>query len=102
MVHATRLAMRHEPICLITSKSFITGVVATPRSEARVPQQFTRHGSRPSPKPSWRPERYRLVPENPMEGQPSDAAAFYSLGGISDTPIFIFYRNAEAITRFAQ
>src|SRR6058998_2172604 len=24
--------------------------------------------------------------------QPSDAAAVYSLGGISDTPIFIFYR----------
>ena len=34
--------------------------------------------------------------------QPSDAATLYSLGGISDTPIFIFYRNAEPITRFAQ
>ena len=61
--------MRHEPICLTTSKSFITGDAATPRSEAKVPQRFTGHGSRSSPSPSWRPERYRLVPENPMEGQ---------------------------------
>src|SRR5215475_64194 len=34
--------------------------------------------------------------------QPNDAAILYSLGGISDTPIFIFYTGAEAITRFAQ
>ena len=34
--------------------------------------------------------------------QPSDAATFYSLGGISDTAIFLFYKNAEPITRFAQ
>jgi len=34
--------------------------------------------------------------------QPSDTATLNSLGGISDTAIFIFYRNAEPITRFAQ
>ena len=34
--------------------------------------------------------------------QPSDAATLYSLGGISDTAIFLFYRNAEPFTRFAQ
>ena len=34
--------------------------------------------------------------------QPSDAATLYSLGGISDTAIFLFYKNAEPITRFAQ
>jgi uncharacterized protein len=34
--------------------------------------------------------------------QPSDAATLYSLGGISDTAIFLFYRSAEPITRFAQ
>jgi uncharacterized protein len=34
--------------------------------------------------------------------QPSDAATLYSLGGISDTAIFLFYRNAEPIARFAQ
>jgi TRAP-type uncharacterized transport system substrate-binding protein len=34
--------------------------------------------------------------------QPSDADIFYSLGGIFDSPIFIFYRNAEPITQFAQ
>jgi TRAP-type uncharacterized transport system substrate-binding protein len=34
--------------------------------------------------------------------QPSDAATVYSLGGISDTAIFLFYRNAEPVTRFAQ
>ena len=34
--------------------------------------------------------------------QASDAATLYSLGGISDTAIFLFYRNAEPITRFAQ
>ena len=34
--------------------------------------------------------------------QPSDAATLYSLGGISDTAIFLFYRNAEPITQFAQ
>jgi Integrase core domain len=50
---------------------FIIGVVVTPRSEASAPQQFTRHGSRFSPSPSWRPKRCRLVPENPMEGHPS-------------------------------
>ena len=34
--------------------------------------------------------------------QPSDAATLYSLGGVSDTAIFLFYRNAEPTTRFAQ
>ena len=34
--------------------------------------------------------------------QPSDTATLYSLGGISDTAIFIFYRNAEPITLFTQ
>ena len=34
--------------------------------------------------------------------QPSDADILYSLGGISDAAIFLFYRNAEPITRFAQ
>jgi len=34
--------------------------------------------------------------------QPSDAATLYSLGGISDTAIFLFYKNADPITRFAQ
>jgi TRAP-type uncharacterized transport system substrate-binding protein len=34
--------------------------------------------------------------------QPNDAAMLYSLGGISDTAIFIFYAGAEPITRFAQ
>ena len=34
--------------------------------------------------------------------KPSDAATLYSLGGISDTAIFLFYKNAEPITRFAQ
>src|SRR6266516_2891790 len=34
--------------------------------------------------------------------EPKHADILYSLGGIFDAPIFIFYRNAEAITRFAQ
>ena len=34
--------------------------------------------------------------------QPSDADTLYSLGGIFDSAIFIFYRNAEPITLFAQ
>jgi TRAP-type uncharacterized transport system substrate-binding protein len=34
--------------------------------------------------------------------EPSDATRLYSLGGISDTAIFIFYTGAEPITRFAQ
>ena len=34
--------------------------------------------------------------------QPSDADILYSLGGIFDAAIFIFYRNAEPITQFAQ
>ena len=34
--------------------------------------------------------------------QASDAATLYSLGGVSDTAIFLFYKNAEPITRFAQ
>jgi TRAP-type uncharacterized transport system substrate-binding protein len=34
--------------------------------------------------------------------QPNDAAMLYSLGGISDTAIFIFYTGAEPITRFGQ
>ena len=31
-----------------------------------------------------------------------DAATLYSLGGVFDAPIFIFYRNAEPITQFTQ
>ena len=31
-----------------------------------------------------------------------DASTLYSLGGIFDAPIFIFYKNAEPITQFAQ
>jgi hypothetical protein len=34
--------------------------------------------------------------------QPTDADIFYSLGGIFDSAIFIFYRNAEPVTLFAQ
>jgi NMT1-like family len=34
--------------------------------------------------------------------QPTDADTLYSLGGIFDAAIFIFYRNAEPITLFAQ
>src|SRR6266567_6150166 len=34
--------------------------------------------------------------------RPSDTDSFYSLGGIFDAPVFIFYRAAEPITRFAQ
>src|SRR5258706_12191039 len=34
--------------------------------------------------------------------QPGDQVTFYSLGGISDAAIFIFYRSAEPITQFAQ
>ena len=34
--------------------------------------------------------------------QPSDADTLYSLGGIFDAAIFIFYRNAEPITLFSQ
>jgi uncharacterized protein len=34
--------------------------------------------------------------------QPHDAATLHSLGGVFDAPIFIFYRNAEPITQFAQ
>jgi uncharacterized protein len=34
--------------------------------------------------------------------QPADADALYSLGGIFDAAIFIFYRNAEPVTLFAQ
>jgi uncharacterized protein len=34
--------------------------------------------------------------------QPDDANIFYSLGGIFDAAIFIFYRNAEPITLFSQ
>ena len=34
--------------------------------------------------------------------EPRDAETLYSLGGISDSAIFIFYRNAEPITQFAQ
>jgi TRAP-type uncharacterized transport system substrate-binding protein len=32
----------------------------------------------------------------------SDEDTLYSLGGVFDAPIFIFYRNAEPITHFAQ
>src|SRR6266496_4385227 len=34
--------------------------------------------------------------------QPADVDTLYSLGGIFDAAIFIFYRNAEPITLFAQ
>ena len=34
--------------------------------------------------------------------EPRDAETLYSLGGISDSAIFIFYRNAEPVTQFAQ
>jgi hypothetical protein len=34
--------------------------------------------------------------------QPADADLFYSLGGIFDAAIFIFYRNAEPVTLFSQ
>ena len=34
--------------------------------------------------------------------QPADADIFYSLGGIFDAAIFIFYRNEEPVTLFAQ
>ena len=34
--------------------------------------------------------------------EPRDAETLYSLGGISDSAIFIFYRNAEPITQFGQ
>lgn len=34
--------------------------------------------------------------------QPADADIFYSLGGIFDAAIFIFYRTAEPVTLFAQ
>src|SRR6266498_191205 len=34
--------------------------------------------------------------------EPRDAETLYSLGGISDSAIFILYRNAEPITQFAQ
>src|SRR3984893_14912963 len=34
--------------------------------------------------------------------QPADADNLYSLGGVFDAAIFIFYRNAEPITQFAQ
>ena len=33
---------------------------------------------------------------------PSDLDALYSLGGVFDAPIFLFYRGAEPITNFAQ
>jgi TRAP-type uncharacterized transport system substrate-binding protein len=34
--------------------------------------------------------------------QPGDADTLYSLGGVFDAPIFIFYRGVEPITQFAQ
>src|SRR5262249_53937940 len=34
--------------------------------------------------------------------QPHDAAMLYSLGGISDTPVYIFYTGVEPITRLGQ
>ena len=34
--------------------------------------------------------------------QPADAEIFYSLGGIFDAAIFIFYRNTEPVTLFSQ
>jgi hypothetical protein len=34
--------------------------------------------------------------------QPADANALYSLGGVLDTAIFVFYRSAESISLFSQ
>ena len=34
--------------------------------------------------------------------QSTDAGTFYSLGGVFDAAIFIFYKNAEPVTLFAQ
>jgi hypothetical protein len=34
--------------------------------------------------------------------QPADADIFYSLGGVFDSALFIFYRNAEPVRLFAQ
>jgi NMT1-like family len=34
--------------------------------------------------------------------QPADVDALYSLGGVLDAAIFVFYRNAEPISHFAQ
>jgi hypothetical protein len=34
--------------------------------------------------------------------QPTDADIFYSLGGTFDAALFIFYRNTEPVTLFAQ
>jgi len=34
--------------------------------------------------------------------QPTDAGIFYSLGGIFDAVIFVFYRSTEPVTQFAQ
>ena len=34
--------------------------------------------------------------------QPADADSLYSLGGVFDSAIFVFYRNAEPVTLFAQ
>ena len=34
--------------------------------------------------------------------QPADADTLYSLGGVFDAAIFVFYRNAEPISHFAQ
>jgi len=34
--------------------------------------------------------------------QSNDADTLYSLGGIYDAPIFVFYKSAESITQFAQ
>src|SRR5262249_49934608 len=40
--------------------------------------------------------------EKDADGDSIDADTLYSLGGVFDAPIFIFYRNAEPITQFAQ
>jgi len=34
--------------------------------------------------------------------QPTDTGIFYSLGGIFDAVIFVFYRSTEPVTQFAQ
>jgi hypothetical protein len=34
--------------------------------------------------------------------QPADADVFYSLGGVFDAALYIFYRNAEPVTLFSQ
>ena len=64
----TKLAMRHEPTCSTTSKFSITVFVATHHSAAQSSVVLRKLVQDAVARPSWRPEGYRLVPENPMEG----------------------------------